>query len=54
MMQQDFNRLHGKILDAIAEDPTNEELKRELFDLIAAFNTIMRILGKKIKHEPVV
>ena len=53
-MQEDFNRLHGKILNAIIEDPTNEELKKQLFALIVAFNTIMQLLGNEIKHEPVV
>jgi hypothetical protein len=51
-MQEDFNKLHGKILNAIVEDPTNEELKKQLFSLIVAFNTIMKLLGNDIKHEP--
>lgn len=52
-MQEDFNQLHGKILNAIVEDPTNEELKKQLFELIKAFNTIMVLLGNEIKHGPV-
>jgi hypothetical protein len=53
-MQKQFDEIHTKILHEIlntSDEKMKEDLKKQLFILLAAFNTILKLFGETPNHK---